>query len=118
LALLHAKADFGYDIAAVAEAWRSGTVIRSWLLDLAADALRQDAALDEVAPIVADSGEGRWSVREALELGVPVPAISAALNARLGSQGRADYTARVLARLRQAFGGHAVSSPAVSPKKR
>ena len=118
LALLHAKSDFGYDVAAVAEAWRSGTVIRSWLLDLAAGALRQDAALDEVAPIVADSGEGRWSVREALELAVPVPVITAALNARLASQGNADYGARLLARLRQAFGGHAVSNAGGGPQKR
>ena len=118
LALLHAKSDFGYDVAAVAEAWRSGTVIRSWLLDLAAGALRQDAALDEVAPIVADSGEGRWSVREALELGVPLPVITAALNARLASQGNADYGARLLARLRQTFGGHAVSNAGGGPQKR
>jgi len=62
LALLHARSDFGYDLAAVTEAWRSGTVIRSWLLDLAAGALRQEGTLEEVAPVVADSGEGRWSV--------------------------------------------------------
>jgi 6-phosphogluconate dehydrogenase len=117
LALLHAKSEFGYDVAAVSEAWRSGTVIRSWLLDLAAAALHQDAALDAIAPIVADSGEGRWTVREALELGVPVPVMAAALNARLVSQGRADFTARLLARLRQAFGGHAVASPGASPPK-
>jgi len=118
LALLHAKSDFGYDLAAVTEAWRSGTVIRSWLLDLAAGALRQDGALEGIAPVVADSGEGRWSIREALELGVPVPVMASALHARLVSQGRGDFTARILARLRQAFGGHAVSSAGGNPGKR
>jgi 6-phosphogluconate dehydrogenase len=115
LALLHAKPEFAFDVAAVAEAWRSGTVIRSWLLDLAAGALRQDATLSTVAPVVADSGEGRWSVREALELGVPLPVITAALNARLASQGSADYTVRILSLLRHAFGGHAVTAAAAAP---
>jgi 6-phosphogluconate dehydrogenase len=118
LALLHAKPEFGFDVAAVTEAWRSGTVIRSWLLDLAADALRREAALGEVSPVVADSGEGRWSVREALDLGVPLPVITAALNARLASQGRADYTSRLLALLRHAFGGHALAAPAGSSRER
>jgi 6-phosphogluconate dehydrogenase len=107
-ALLRAKTEFGLDVAAISEAWRCGTVVRSWMLDLAARALREDAAMDTVAPVVADSGEGRWSVREGLDLGVPLPAISAALNVRFASQGRGDYAARFLARLRQAFGGHAV----------
>jgi 6-phosphogluconate dehydrogenase len=102
----------------VAEAWRSGTVIRSWLLDLVADELRQQKSLSDVAPVVADSGEGRWSVREALELGVPLPAITAAVNARLASQGRADYAARILSLLRHAFGGHIVASDAGSPRER
>jgi 6-phosphogluconate dehydrogenase len=115
LALLHAKPEFGFDVAAVAEAWRSGTVIRSWLLDLAADSLRGDATLSDISPVVADSGEGRWSAREALELGVPLPVITAALNARLASQGHADYASRLLSVLRHAFGGHAVSEPTVVP---
>ncbi len=118
MALLHAKSEFDFDVAAVTDAWRSGTVIRSWLLDLAAEALRRDASLGDVAPVVADSGEGRWSVREALELGLPVPVITAALNARLTSQGSADYTARILALLRHAFGGHVVASPAKSLPQR
>ena len=109
-ALLRAKADFKLDVGAIAEAWRYGTVVRSWLLDLAATELRQDAVMDTVAPVVADSGEGRWTVQEGLDLGVPVPVISAALNVRLASQGRADYGARFLARLRNAFGGHAVTA--------
>jgi len=114
-ALLRAKPDFNLDVAAIAEAWRHGTVVRSWLLDLAAGELREDAVMDSVAPVVADSGEGRWTVREGIDLGVPLPAISAALNVRLASQGRADYAGRFLARLRNAFGGHAVKSAA--PRK-
>ncbi len=107
-ALLQAKQEFGLDVAAIAEAWRHGTVVRSWLLDLAAGALRADPTMDQVAPVVADSGEGRWTVREGLDLGVPLPVTAAALNVRLASQGRGDYGARFLARLRNAFGGHAV----------
>ena len=107
-ALLHAKQEFALDVAAIAEAWRHGTVVRSWLLDLAAGALRADPSMDQVAPVVADSGEGRWTVREGLDLGVPLPVTAAALNVRLASQGRGDYGARFLARLRNAFGGHAV----------
>jgi 6-phosphogluconate dehydrogenase len=109
-ALLHAKADFALDVAAIAEAWRHGSVVRSWLLDLAAGALRQDPGMDQIAPVVADSGEGRWTVREGLDLGVPLPVTAAALNVRLASQGRGDYGARFLARLRNAFGGHVVGT--------
>jgi 6-phosphogluconate dehydrogenase len=109
-ALLRAKSDFALDVGAIAEAWRQGTVVRSWLLDLAAAELREDAVMDAIAPVVADSGEGRWTLREGLDLGVPLPAISAAFNVRLASQGRGDYAARFLARLRNAFGGHAVKA--------
>jgi 6-phosphogluconate dehydrogenase len=109
-ALLHAKEEFALDVAAIAEAWRHGTVVRSWLLDLAALALHQDPRMDQVAPVVADSGEGRWTVREGLDLGVPLPVTAAALNVRLASQGRGDYGARFLARLRNAFGGHVVGT--------
>jgi len=107
-ALLQAKSEFNLDVGAIAQAWRRGTVVRSWLLDLAAPALQGAGALAGVAPVVADSGEGRWSVRESLDLGVPIPVICAALNVRLASQGRGDFGARVLARLRNAFGGHAM----------
>ena len=109
-ALLRAKSAFALDVGAIAEAWRYGTVVRSWLLDLVAAELRQDAAMESIAPIIADSGEGRWTMLEGLDLGVPLPAIGAAVNVRLASQGRGDYAARVLARLRNAFGGHAVAS--------
>ena len=109
-ALLQAKTEFGLDVGAIAQAWRRGTVVRSWLLDLVAPALQGADALADVAPVVADSGEGRWTVRESIELGVPAPVIAAALNVRLASQGRGDFGARVLARLRNAFGGHAMQA--------
>ena len=108
LALLRAKADLELDVARVAEAWRHGTVIRSWLLDLTAEFLATDAELASIAPYVADSGEGRWTAHESIELGVPTPVMTLALMERFASQGRADYANRLLARMRQAFGGHAV----------
>jgi 6-phosphogluconate dehydrogenase len=107
-ALLRDKRDFGLDLAAIAASWRDGSVVRSWLLDLAADMLEADATFAGVSPVVADSGEGRWTVREAIELGTPVPVISAALMNRFATQGRDDYAAQFLARLRHAFGGHFV----------
>jgi 6-phosphogluconate dehydrogenase len=110
LALLEAKRELELDPAAIAESWRHGTVIRSWLLDLTAEFLARDTSLESIAPVVADSGEGRWTASEAIELGIPTPVISLALMQRFASQGRADYTNRVLARMRQAFGGHAVMS--------
>jgi 6-phosphogluconate dehydrogenase len=108
LALLRAKTDLGLDVAKVAEAWRHGTVIRSWLLDLTAEFLATDVELADIAPYVADSGEGRWTAHESIELGVPTPVMTLALMERFASQGRADYANRLLARMRQAFGGHAI----------
>jgi 6-phosphogluconate dehydrogenase len=113
-ALLAAKREFRLDLAAVAELWRHGSVVRSWLLDLMADNLKRDAALEGIAPVVADSGEGRWSAIEAVELGVPAPVISLALAMRFASQGKADFGAKQLAQLRNSFGGHAVT-PGVHP---
>jgi len=109
-ALMQARTDFNLDLAAVAETWRHGSVVRSWLLDLTADVLKRDAALDGVEPYVADSGEGRWTAVEGVELGVPTPVMSLALMMRFASQGRGDYGDRLLAMMRQAFGGHAVKS--------
>jgi 6-phosphogluconate dehydrogenase len=109
-ALLRAKTELGLDVAEVAEAWRHGTVIRSWLLDLTAGFLAEDPSLESIAPFVADSGEGRWTAAESIDLGVPTPVMTAALMERFASQGRADYTNRLLARMRQAFGGHAVKA--------
>ena len=108
-ALLAGKRELGLDVAAVAELWRHGSVVRSWLLDLIADNLARDAALEDIAPVVADSGEGRWSAIEAVELGVPAPVLSLALAMRFASQGKGDYAAKQLAQLRRSFGGHAVS---------
>jgi len=110
IALLRAKSDLGIDVAHVTEAWRHGTVIRSWLLDLTAEFLARDATLDGVAPRVADSGEGRWTALESIELGVPTPVMTTALMQRFGSQGNGDYANKLLARMRQAFGGHAISA--------
>jgi len=109
LALLRAKTDLQLDVAKIAESWRHGTVIRSWLLDLTAEFLAEDDRLEAIAPVVADSGEGRWTAIESVELGVPTPVMTLALMERFASQGRDDFSNRVLARLRQSFGGHAVT---------
>ena len=108
-ALLRAKEELQLDVAQIAESWRHGTVIRSWLLDLVAEFLAEDANLESIAPLVADSGEGRWTAIESVELGVPTPVMTLALMQRFASQGRGDYADRLLARMRQSFGGHAVT---------
>jgi 6-phosphogluconate dehydrogenase len=106
--VMSAKRDFDLDLHQVAEIWRHGSVVRSWLLDLAARALADDPELAAVAPWVADSGEGRWTVAEAIELDVPAPVISLALIARLRSRDSESFADRLLAALRNQFGGHAV----------
>jgi 6-phosphogluconate dehydrogenase len=108
-ALLEARQDLGFDAGRLAETWRHGSVIRSWLLDLCAEVLQRDDALEGVAPVVADSGEGRWTALESIELGVPTPVITLALMGRFSSQGRSDYASKLLAMMRAGFGGHAVS---------
>ena len=110
LALMRAKSEFALDLPRITEAWRHGTVIRSWLLDLTAEFLAHDATLESTAPFVADSGEGRWTAIESIELGVPTPVITLSLMERFASQGKVDFTNRLLARMRQAFGGHAVKT--------
>jgi len=107
--LLRRKQEFGIDLAQVAEAWCHGTVIRSWLLELIAGFLKEDATLREVAPYVADSGEGRWTAQEAIQLGSPAPLITLALHERFRSQDEQGFQYRFLAQLRRAFGGHEVS---------
>ena len=107
-ALMHKRTDLALDVAKIAQMWRHGSVVRSWLLDLTAAFLAEDADLQDIAPIVADSGEGRWTVQEAIEQGVPAPVLSLALMARFSSQGGGDYANRLLAMMRKAFGGHAV----------
>ncbi len=108
-ALLQAKSEFKLDVAKIAESWRHGSVVRSWLLDLTAEFMAKGESLDAIAPVVADSGEGRWTALEGIELRVPTPVMSLALMQRFTSQGRADYQSRLLAKMRQAFGGHAVT---------
>jgi 6-phosphogluconate dehydrogenase len=106
--LLRKKTEFGLDLHQVAEIWRYGSVVRSWLLDLTAAALEEDQDLKKVAPFVADSGEGRWTALEAIELGVPMPIIAQSLYARFASQDTEEYGNRLLAMMRHEFGGHAI----------
>ncbi len=107
-AILAGKEEFHLDLAQVSEIWRYGSVVRSWLLDLAAEALHENPTLQGVEAYVVDSGEGRWTVTEALDLNVPAPVITLALQGRLRSREVNPFTARLLAVLRNKFGGHAV----------
>ena len=107
--LLEASDDFDLNVADVAEVWRHGSVIRSWLLDLTQEVLARIGDLSAIEPVVADSGEGRWTSIAGIELGVPTPVITAALMARFSSQGQQDFAAKLLAMMRNQFGGHAVS---------
>lgn len=101
------KSEFALDLGAVAELWRHGSVVRSWLLDLSADFLANDQSLDTIQPFVSDSGEGRWTALASVEQGIPTPVMSLALAMRFASQGKNDYAAKILAKMRQSFGGHA-----------
>ena len=107
-ALMESRDDFDLDLAAVAEMWRHGSVVRSWLLDLIGEALADGPALDRIDPYVADSGEGRWTTIEAVEQGVPTPVMTLALMSRFASQGKQDYASKLLALMRNQFGGHAI----------
>jgi 6-phosphogluconate dehydrogenase len=98
---------YDIDLGEVAEVWRRGSVISSWLLDLTADALLQDPQLDAYAGRVSDSGEGRWTINAAVDEGVPVPVLSAALFQRFSSRGNGDFSGKVLSAMRAGFGGHA-----------
>lgn len=109
-ALMKARDDFALDLAAIAETWRHGSVVRSWLLDLTTEFLEKDQTLDEMEAYVADSGEGRWTALEAVEQGIPAPVMSLALMMRFASQGKNDYAAKLLAMMRKGFGGHALKS--------
>ncbi len=106
--LLQAKREFGLDLAQVAEIWRHGSVVRSWLLDMAAAVFREDPGLEGIQAFVEDSGEGRWTVQEAVDLAVPLPAIALALGNRFRSRQEQPFSARLLAALRKQFGGHPV----------
>jgi len=105
-AIMDAKDEFGFDLSQIAEIWRDGSVVRSWLLDLTAAALAGNPKMDGIAPWVPDSGEGRWTVFEAIDLDVAAPVISLSLMRRIGSRDEVDYGDRLLSAMRNQFGGH------------
>jgi 6-phosphogluconate dehydrogenase len=107
-AVMQKKTEFNLDLHQVAEIWRQGSVVRSWLLDLTAAALRGNPTLKGIAPFVEDSGEGRWTVAEAIDLNVAAPVITHALITRLRSRDADSFSDKLLASLRNAFGGHVV----------
>jgi 6-phosphogluconate dehydrogenase len=108
--ILQHKQEFGLDLHQIAEIWRYGSVVRSWLLDLAADALGKNPTLKGIAPYVEDSGEGRWTVNEAIDLNVPAPVIALSLLERLRSRDSDSFSDKLLAAMRNEFGGHAIKS--------
>jgi 6-phosphogluconate dehydrogenase len=106
--ILRAREEFGLDLHQIAEIWRYGSVVRSWLLDLTAEALEEDQELSSIEGWVADSGEGRWTVFEAIDQDVPAPVITQSLLMRFVSRQDDSYAARLLAAMRNQFGGHTV----------
>ena len=108
--IMHAKREFNLDLFQIATIWRDGSVVRSWLLDLTAAALREDQTLSNIKGYVQDSGEGRWTIQEAIDLDVPAPVITASLFQRFVSRQDESFAAQLLAAMRNQFGGHAVTS--------
>lgn len=106
--IMQAKKDFNLDLAKIAHVWNQGSVIRSWLLELAQNAFEHNADLDSIQGYVQDSGEGRWTVMEAIEQGVPAPTVMASLFERFRSRQNDSFSAKVVAALRNEFGGHAI----------
>jgi 6-phosphogluconate dehydrogenase len=106
--LMQAKEEFGLDLPQIAQVWRYGSVVRSWLLDLTAAALEEDPNLESLQSYVDDSGEGRWTVEESVELAVPLPVITLSLQARFRSRQDQPFGGKLLAAMRNQFGGHAV----------
>jgi 6-phosphogluconate dehydrogenase len=102
---------YDFNLGDISEVWRRGSVIASWLLDLTADALARDSQLSQFAGRVSDSGEGRWTIKAAIDEGVPVPVLTTALYARFASRGEADFQDKVLSAMRYGFGGHLEKSP-------
>ena len=107
-AILKKKEAMDFDLGALAEIWRHGSVVRSWLLDLTANALQKNPDMAGIAPFVSDSGEGRWTVAEAIDLDVSAPVITMSLLERLRSRERDSYADKLLSAMRNEFGGHAV----------
>jgi 6-phosphogluconate dehydrogenase len=107
-ALIAARPELDIDAARLAQTWRHGSVVRSWLLELCGSILEENEELEGVAPVIDESGSGRWTALESIELGIPTPVITTALMARFSSQGRSDRTRKLIAMMRQRFGGHAV----------
>jgi 6-phosphogluconate dehydrogenase len=110
-ALMEGNSTFKLDVPKIAEIWRHGSVVRSWLLDLTAQALAENPELKGIGPSVADSGEGRWMVAEAIESNVPCPVITLSLLERIRSRVENSFGNRMLAVMRNKFGGHAISKP-------
>jgi 6-phosphogluconate dehydrogenase len=106
--ILQHKSEFNLDLHQIAEIWRYGSVVRSWLLDLTANALEKNPTLKGIAPYVADSGEGRWTVADAIELGVSAPVITLSLLERLRSRDNDSFSDKLLAAMRNQFGGHEI----------
>jgi 6-phosphogluconate dehydrogenase len=106
--ILQHKVDFKLDLHQVAEIWRFGSVVRSWLLDLTSDALAKNPSMQGIAPYVDDSGEGRWTVAEAIDLDVPAPVITLSLLERLRSREAESFSDKLLSAMRNEFGGHAI----------
>ena len=106
--LMNAREDMALDMAQIAEIWREGSVVRSWLLDLTAAAFQEDGDLSGLAAYVDDSGEGRWTVQESVDLAVPIPVITAALQARFRSRQDQPFGAKIISAMCNQFGGHAV----------
>ena len=111
-AIMQRKQEFDLDLHQIAEIWRDGSVVRSWLLDLTANALQKNPHMDGIAPYVEDSGEGRWTVAEAIDLDVSAPVITLSLLQRLRSRDGDSYTDKLLSAMRGEFGGHAVKTSA------
>jgi 6-phosphogluconate dehydrogenase len=106
--IMNSKEEFGLDLHQIAEIWRYGSVVRSWLLDLTARALAEDAQLEGIKAWVQDSGEGRWTVFEAIDLDVAAPVITVSLQRRLRSRDEQPFADKLLAALRNQFGGHPI----------
>ncbi len=108
--IMHTKKEFGLDLEQISQIWRYGSVVRSWLLDLTAEALAKDQNLSHIEGWVADSGEGRWTAAEAIDLDVPAPVITLALQQRFISRQDESYAAKLVAAMRNEFGGHAIKT--------